>query len=107
MWVVDDVQSKSGHHDIALNYLDLIIQRLVGTKGKGINETFCFVSSCSSMMSSCMVDNCRVQLTVGTVKSIVISNKVDDAKIRKVRQCCRTCLLYILSSYTFLLLFSA
>ncbi|XP_027062170.1 uncharacterized protein LOC113772334 isoform X1 [Coffea eugenioides] len=52
MWVVDDVQSKSGHHDIALNYLDLIIQ--------------------------------RVQLTVGTVKSIVISNKVDDAKIRKI-----------------------
>ncbi|XP_027065143.1 uncharacterized protein [Coffea arabica] len=52
MWVVDDVQSKSGHHDIALNYLDLIIQ--------------------------------RVKLTVGTVKSIVISNKVDDAKIRKI-----------------------
>lgn len=52
MWVVDDVQSKSGHHDIALSYLDLIIQ--------------------------------RVKLTVGTVKSIVISNKVDDVKIMKI-----------------------
>lgn len=52
MWVVDDVHSRSGHHDIALNYLDLIIQ--------------------------------RVKLTAGATSSVVISNKVDNAKIRKI-----------------------
>lgn len=54
MWVIDDVKSRNGHHNIVVNYLSFITQRFVGKKLKGIvREVFIFCA-CSCLMNFCI-----------------------------------------------------